>query len=136
LTETARIYRKKGWEKMDDGYLFKMTDCMGNIVVLKKLTFENKIHKDHPEVPIQVIKDIVEHTHLINIDDLPNRYDYYKIIINPTPNSNDFIFAKAVLEKTDLGYCEVVTSYLKRKLTDEVNRGVIYDAGAKNRSEL
>jgi hypothetical protein len=117
--------------EVNDKYLFTTTDCMGNNVALKTLTYTNKISNDHPEITPELIRSAVECAHLVSQDKMPNRYDYYRIIPNPIEGKKDLIYIKAVVETTKLEYNEIVTTFIKRKMTDEANGGIIYDAGSR-----
>lgn len=117
-------------------YLFVTIDCMGNKVALKKETYEYKLFSGHEEVTPCLMKVGVESPHTVFIDEIPNRYDYYKLIDNPVEGKNDLILLKVVVEATKNEYAEIVTTYLTRKIKEGTTGGrMIYDA-TSNRSGI
>lgn len=130
-------------EKMSESitpakYVFTTNDCMGNKVGLKRDTYDYKIFSDHKEVTPDLIKEGVENPHLVFIDEIPNRYDYYKLILNPVVGKTDLIHLMVVVESTKDEYAEVVSAHIRRKTKGEiVGGGLIYDASSSsNRSGI
>lgn len=128
-------------EKMDGSitptkYLFATLDCMGNKVALKKETYEYKLLSSHKEVTPNLMKVGVESPHTVFIDEIPNRYDYYKLITNPVEGKDNLLLLKVVVEATENEYAEIVTTYLTRRIKEETTSGrLIYDA-TSNRSGI
>ena len=78
-----------------------------------------------------IIKEGVESPHLVFIDEIPNRYDYYKLILNPVVGKTDMINLLVVVESTDNEYAEVVSAHVRRKTKgDVIGGGLIYDASS------
>ncbi len=119
-------------------YIFTTDDCMGNKVGLKKDTYDYKIIRDHTEITPNIIREGVETPHLVFIDEIPTRYDYYKLILNPVVGKTDLIHLMVVVEGTEDECAEVITAHIRRKTKGEIlGGGLIYDASSSsNRSGI
>jgi hypothetical protein len=117
----------------NDEHLFNTTDCTGNKVVLKAGTFIYKISTVHSEVTSELIKSIIESAHIIIKDEIPDRYDCYKIIKHPIEAKNSLICIIVVVETNSSEYNEVVTAFLTRKIPNKSSSGdILYEVGTKS----
>ena len=117
----------------NDKHLFYTTDCTGNKVVLKAGTFIYKISTVHSEVTSELIRSIIESAHIVIKDEIPDRYDCYKIIKHPIEAKNSLICIIVVVETNNSEYNEVVTAFLTRKIPNKSSSGdIIYEVGTKS----
>ncbi len=81
----------------------------------------------------ELIKSIIESAHIVIKDEIPDRYDCYKIIKHPIEAKNSLICIIVVVETNSSEYNEVVTAFLTRKIPNKSSSGdIIYEVGTKS----
>ena len=115
---------------MEENIRWRVTDPLGNEVILKESTYQEHIKKDHifsdaayRQKAETLAREIIENPQLLILNKKKlNRYVYYKIVTVPCENDTESLKILKIVVDTDRVPNEIVTWMLQNKLKDIIKK--------------
>ena len=115
---------------MEENIRWKVTDPLGNEVILKESTYQEHIKKDHLFSDAEyrqkaeiLAREIIKNPQLLIVNkEKLNRHVYYKIVTVPCENGRESLKILKIVADTDRNPHEIVTWMLQSKLKDTIKK--------------